>query len=201
MTGENVQFLDCLWPWNKVKQSLSCSKSYPCYYSVTKWRGLIVVTQFSSHSSSADCSRLRLAAACGIIKIAQEPHYIECIKLENFQRLSLVMQVRWCKSMIFWTVYNKTLSVISRNCDKIRWMLFCFRERAEEFFIPFKACLCEQLYQMRSYRPVVWFVCDAWCYLMHLWNKTWMFNWMHLMCLRKQTVFWKDCSQPSADLW
>ena len=45
-------------------------------------------------SSAADCSRLRLAAACGIIKIAQEPNYIECISLENFQRLSLVMQVR-----------------------------------------------------------------------------------------------------------
>ncbi|KAL9973177.1 hypothetical protein ACROYT_G019595 [Oculina patagonica] len=42
--------------------------------------------------SAPDCSRLRLAAACGIIKIAQEPNYIECITLENFQRLSLVMQ-------------------------------------------------------------------------------------------------------------
>lgn len=41
---------------------------------------------------AADCSRLRLAAACGMIKIAQEPHYIEYITLENFQRLSLVMQ-------------------------------------------------------------------------------------------------------------
>ena len=44
---------------------------------------------------AADCSRLRLAAACGMIKIAQEPHYIEYITLENFQRLSLVMQVKF----------------------------------------------------------------------------------------------------------
>ncbi|KAJ7363327.1 Sister chromatid cohesion protein PDS5 A [Desmophyllum pertusum] len=42
--------------------------------------------------SAADCSRLRLAAACGIIKIAQELHYIDCITLENFQQISLVMQ-------------------------------------------------------------------------------------------------------------
>jgi len=42
--------------------------------------------------SAADCSRLRLAAACGIIKIAQEPHCIEFITLEIFQNLSLVMQ-------------------------------------------------------------------------------------------------------------
>ena len=45
-------------------------------------------------SSAADCSRLRLAAACGIIKIAQEPLCIEFITLEIFQKLSLVMQVR-----------------------------------------------------------------------------------------------------------
>lgn len=41
---------------------------------------------------AADCSRLRLAAACGIIKIAQEAHCIEYITLEIFQQLSLVMQ-------------------------------------------------------------------------------------------------------------
>jgi len=44
-------------------------------------------------ASAADCSRLRLAAACGIIKIAQEAHCIEYITLEIFQQLSLVMQV------------------------------------------------------------------------------------------------------------
>ena len=44
-------------------------------------------------TSAADCSRLRLAAACGIIKIAQEAHCIEYITLEVFQQLSLVMQV------------------------------------------------------------------------------------------------------------
>jgi len=46
-----------------------------------------------SVSSAADCSRLRLAAACGIVKIAQEPHCIEFVTLEIFQNLSLVMQV------------------------------------------------------------------------------------------------------------
>ena len=48
---------------------------------------------FSFLASAADCSRLRLAAACGIIKIAQEAHCIEYITLEIFQQLSLVMQV------------------------------------------------------------------------------------------------------------
>ena len=48
---------------------------------------------FSFLARAADCSRLRLAAACGIIKIAQEAHCIEYITLEMFQQLSLVMQV------------------------------------------------------------------------------------------------------------
>ena len=48
---------------------------------------------FSFLARAADCSRLRLAAACGIIKIAQEAHCIEYITLEIFQQLSLVMQV------------------------------------------------------------------------------------------------------------
>lgn len=48
--------------------------------------------QQQGNVSAADCSRLRLAAACGIIKIAQEPLCIEFITLEIFQKLSLVMQ-------------------------------------------------------------------------------------------------------------
>jgi hypothetical protein len=43
--------------------------------------------------SSHDCSRLRLAAACGILKVAQEIHYDEVIPLEHFQQLALTMQV------------------------------------------------------------------------------------------------------------
>ncbi|XP_031550354.1 sister chromatid cohesion protein PDS5 homolog A-like isoform X2 [Actinia tenebrosa] len=41
---------------------------------------------------SHDCSRLRLAAACGILKIAQELHYDEVIALEHFQQLALTLQ-------------------------------------------------------------------------------------------------------------
>lgn len=48
--------------------------------------------QQQGHVSAANCSRLRLAAASGIIKIAQEPHCTEFITLEVFQKLSLVMQ-------------------------------------------------------------------------------------------------------------
>ena len=43
--------------------------------------------------SASDRSRLRLAAASGLLKLAQNSHYQELITVEQFQRLALTMQV------------------------------------------------------------------------------------------------------------
>ncbi|EDO49632.1 predicted protein [Nematostella vectensis] len=40
-----------------------------------------------------DCSRLRLAAACGMLKIAKELNYEEVVSLEHYQQLALTIQV------------------------------------------------------------------------------------------------------------
>lgn len=39
-------------------------------------------------------SRLRLAAACALLKLAQEPCYHEIITLEQYQLCALVINVR-----------------------------------------------------------------------------------------------------------
>lgn len=44
--------------------------------------------------SKPDMSRLRLAAACALLKLAQEPCYHEIITLEQYQLCSLVINVR-----------------------------------------------------------------------------------------------------------
>lgn len=41
-------------------------------------------------------SRLRLAAACALLKLAQEPCYHEIITLEQYQLCALVINVRTC---------------------------------------------------------------------------------------------------------
>lgn len=45
-------------------------------------------------SSKPDMSRLRLAAACALLKLAQEPCYHEIITLEQYQLCALVINVR-----------------------------------------------------------------------------------------------------------
>lgn len=47
-----------------------------------------------SSLSKPDMSRLRLAAACALLKLAQEPCYHEIITLEQYQLCSLVINVR-----------------------------------------------------------------------------------------------------------
>lgn len=44
--------------------------------------------------SKPDMSRLRLAAACALLKLAQEPCYHEIITLEQYQLCALVINVR-----------------------------------------------------------------------------------------------------------
>lgn len=48
----------------------------------------------SCFSSKPDMSRLRLAAACALLKLAQEPCYHEIITLEQYQLCALVINVR-----------------------------------------------------------------------------------------------------------
>ena len=53
-----------------------------------------VYSTISLPYSAPDRSRLRFAAASGLLKLAQSSHYQELITLEQFQRLALTMQVR-----------------------------------------------------------------------------------------------------------
>lgn len=43
--------------------------------------------------SPTDMSRLRLAAACGLLKLACCPRYSDVISVEQFQSLACVIQV------------------------------------------------------------------------------------------------------------
>lgn len=54
--------------------------------------------------SKPDMSRLRLAAACALLKLAQEPCYHEIITLEQYQLCSLVINV--CEAPA--TTFNST---------------------------------------------------------------------------------------------
>lgn len=61
---------------------------------------------FYDHSKP-DMSRLRLAAACALLKLAQEPCYHEIITLEQYQLCALVINVRartgsrLCRTSVF----------------------------------------------------------------------------------------------------
>ena len=48
---------------------------------------------YVSVSSAHDRSRLRLAASCGLLKLAQSSHYHDLISPSQFQRLALCIQV------------------------------------------------------------------------------------------------------------
>ena len=53
----------------------------------------ILPSSISLSYSASDRSRLRLAAASGLLKLAQNSHYQDLITVEQFQRLALTMQV------------------------------------------------------------------------------------------------------------
>lgn len=62
---------------------------------------LMLFSAFSpSYISKPDMSRLRLAAACALLKLAQEPCYHEIITLEQYQLCSLVINVRSSPSFL-----------------------------------------------------------------------------------------------------
>lgn len=54
----------------------------------------VTFVSFPSSLSKPDMSRLRLAAACALLKLAQEPCYHEIITLEQYQLCALVINVR-----------------------------------------------------------------------------------------------------------
>lgn len=55
-------------------------------------------------------SRLRLAAACALLKLAQEPCYHEIITLEQYQLCALVINVRTATLHVFISFWNDALS-------------------------------------------------------------------------------------------
>lgn len=62
---------------------------------------LFTLVSFPSSTSKPDMSRLRLAAACALLKLAQEPCYHEIITLEQYQLCSLVINVSTATSLLF----------------------------------------------------------------------------------------------------
>lgn len=72
---------------------------------------LVCSASFPSSPSKPDMSRLRLAAACALLKLAQEPCYHEIITLEQYQLCALVINVRTTLSHFF-TSYCSYM----RNC-------------------------------------------------------------------------------------
>ena len=59
------------------------------------------MSPLSPSASKPDMSRLRLAAACALLKLAQEPCYHEIITLEQYQLCALVINVRTATSLLF----------------------------------------------------------------------------------------------------
>lgn len=74
-------------------------KGFNCYWDVFRCMKkalftLVCSASFLSSHSKPDMSRLRLAAACALLKLAQEPCYHEIITLEQYQLCALVINVR-----------------------------------------------------------------------------------------------------------
>ena len=55
---------------------------------------------------SADRSRLRLSAACGLLRLARLKKYCDMINLEQLQRLALTIQVNICTGLLCVTCTN-----------------------------------------------------------------------------------------------
>lgn len=79
--------------------------------------------------SKPDMSRLRLAAACALLKLAQEPCYHEIITLEQYQLCSLVINVRASPS----SLAAPSVCVSSHRClpvqDECYQVRQCFSQK------------------------------------------------------------------------
>ncbi len=73
---------------------LGFNRKHICRYLKKSLFTLVSSASFPSSCSKPDMSRLRLAAACALLKLAQEPCYHEIITLEQYQLCALVINVR-----------------------------------------------------------------------------------------------------------
>ena len=86
---------------------LHCGATFVGIYNVYWVCTHIPPSSISLSYSASDRSRLRLAAASGLLKLAQNSHYQDLITVEQFQRLALTMQVGLSKgSSLSWTLYS-----------------------------------------------------------------------------------------------
>lgn len=69
-------------------------------------------------------SRLRLAAACALLKLAQEPCYHEIITLEQYQLCALVINVRTSFGPFFST--DSDFNVIIYTTTQVYVVIFFF---------------------------------------------------------------------------
>ena len=180
------QVKSLLWQWMEVKRT-DCSNLifFPC-----KCRWLFKTSSSSSLWNHQDCSRTSLywvynagelsatvtgyagnvVQECYVLNLYIRPLVFSCIIVTRKGKCYCGLE----KDLKDFQSHSRhaCASSLSR-CRVFDLSLFCF---------------------------VFFFVKHVVRYLMHLWNKTWMFNWMCLTSLRKQMAVWKDFSQPSADL-
>lgn len=84
----------------------------------------------SCDHSKPDMSRLRLAAACALLKLAQEPCYHEIITLEQYQLCALVINVRTCTRSRRRRISILSASVVtSAKCVSRRLQDECYQVR------------------------------------------------------------------------
>ncbi|XP_055492825.1 sister chromatid cohesion protein PDS5 homolog B isoform X1 [Leucoraja erinacea] len=102
--------------------------------------------------SKPDMSRLRLAAGCAVLKLAQEPCYYEIITLEQFQLCALVMndecyQVR----QIFAQKLNKGLAKLRLPLEYMAIFSLCAKDPAKERRAHARQCLVKNINIRREY--------------------------------------------------
>ncbi|XP_078078358.1 sister chromatid cohesion protein PDS5 homolog B [Mustelus asterias] len=102
--------------------------------------------------SKPDMSRLRLAAGCAVLKLAQEPCYYEIITLEQFQLCALVMndecyQVR----QIFAQKLNKGLAKLRLSLEYMAIFSLCAKDPAKERRAHARQCLVKNINIRREY--------------------------------------------------
>uniref|UniRef100_A0A4W3KHE8 PDS5 cohesin associated factor B n=1 Tax=Callorhinchus milii TaxID=7868 RepID=A0A4W3KHE8_CALMI len=102
--------------------------------------------------SKPDMSRLRLAAGCAVLKLAQEPCYYEIITLEQIQLCALVVndecyQVR----QIFAQKLNKGLAKLRLPLEYMAMFALCAKDPAKERRAHARQCLVKNINLRREY--------------------------------------------------
>uniref|UniRef100_H3AP07 PDS5 cohesin associated factor B n=1 Tax=Latimeria chalumnae TaxID=7897 RepID=H3AP07_LATCH len=102
--------------------------------------------------SKPDMSRLRLAAGCAILKLAQEPCYHEIITLEQYQLCALVIndecyQVR----QVFAQKLHKGLSRLRLSLEYMAICALCAKDPVKERRAHARQCLVKNINTRREY--------------------------------------------------